>query len=110
MAFALGGCGVTLRTQPPRAPESACFLTEIRGELKADVVWGLGLLNRGSFTGVVWPHGYAAKRDGAGVVVLLDRDGQILAREGETVVLAGVHGDDGVTYPCDPPDLRVITP
>jgi hypothetical protein len=42
--------------------------------------------------------------------VLLDRDGQILAHEGDRISMGANHGDDGTTYACDPPELRVVKP
>jgi hypothetical protein len=41
-------------------------------------------------------------------VVLVDREGRILAREGDRIAMGAKGGDDGVTYACDPPEIRVI--
>ena len=107
LAVLLTGCGTQLRTEP--SPGSSCgsLLQAIQGVLKSDAVQGLGLEKRGTFVGVVWPYGYSATRDRSGLVLLLDRDGQVVAREGDTIVMSGVHRDDGFDHACDPPELRV---
>ena len=108
-ACASAGCSVAIRTEP--APGGSNFICEaafIGGVLAADPADGLGL--RGETRGVasvVWPFGYSARRESSGIV-LLDRSGQKVAREGDTVAMAGALGDDGTAYPCDQPDLKVV--
>lgn len=104
-----GGCDTRLQTAD-EVGNGCQVLRAIEGVLKTDLVRGLGLENRRRFTGVVWPHGYSARRDADGLVSLLDREGRVLAREGDTVAMGGSHRDDGVIYACDPPDLRVVEP
>ena len=107
-ACASAGCSVAIRTEPAAGgPNSICEAAFIGGVLAADPTHGLGL--RGETHGVasvVWPFGYAARRESSGIV-LLDRSGQVVAREGDTVAMVGAWGDDGTAYPCDQPDLKV---
>jgi hypothetical protein len=48
--------------------------------------------------GVVWPDVYSARRD-RGTVILLDASGNVVAREGDHVVLGSPRGDP--LYACD---------
>jgi hypothetical protein len=100
---------VALQTQPPPGPNELCPAARIGGVLAPDPAYGLGVLSHdGAVHGVVWPNGYAARRD-AGGIVLLDRSSQVVAHEGDEVVMSGVIHDDGVNYPCDNPDIQVVT-
>jgi hypothetical protein len=84
------------------------MLGAIGGVLKTDFSWGLVIKGDGRVFGVVWPFGYEARRDTDGVV-LVDRDGHRLAREGDSIVMAGtIDHESGVMHPCDPPNLRVL--
>jgi hypothetical protein len=74
-----------------------------RGVLIADANWGLALLGTDNFGdphryGVVWPDAYSARREG-GAVVLIDVAGNLVAREGDQVVLLSPRRDP--LYACD---------
>ena len=100
---------MSIRTEPtPGSPNSICEAAFIGGVLVPDPTNGLGL--RGETHGVasvVWPFGYSARRESSGIA-LLDRSGQIVAREGETISMVGAWGNDGTAYPCDQPDLKIV--
>jgi len=100
---------VTLQTQAPGSHQ-VCGDVRIGGVLTPDPSYGLGVLGQdGAVHGVVWPNGYSAQRQ-AGVIILLDPPGQIVARQGDEVVMGGVIHGNGVNYPCDPPELQVQPP
>lgn len=92
---------VVIRTQD--TPRGGCKLSEIQGVLVADPTWGLALTvtPTGKPFGVVWPHGYSARRD-EGRVSLLDATGTVVARERDLVEMAPGNEIDGVLYPCAP--------
>jgi hypothetical protein len=109
MALAVGGCTVSLKTasRPPGAND-VCEAALIGGYLVPDGTYGLALRDADDrIQGVIWPYGYAGRRELAGVV-LLDGDGQVVAQEGDLVQMRGARGDDGTNYPCSEPELRVI--
>lgn len=83
----------------------------IIGVLAPEPTYGLGLRNEArQFVGVIWPFGYSARRDEAGTI-LFDRLGRALAREGDTVQMAGWIDDrDDAVHPCASPELEVIAP
>ena len=90
---------VAIQTNP--TPETICEQARVGGYLAADARWGVGVRweMNGEVHGVVWPYGYSARRE-AGGVVLLDRAGAVVAREGDRVVAGGSVGDDGTSHPC----------
>lgn len=109
LALGVAGCTVVsgpvpLRTRPnPPYANEVCEMGSIGGVLAPDPTYGLGLRNSGgAVTGVVWPFGYTARRE-PGDIILLNRLGRIVAREGEHLTLAGGWDDDGVAHPCDVP-------
>ena len=111
LAAALVGCGVSLSTQPAPAsePSDECNMARISGVLTRNAESGLGLRETEAFVrGVVWPFWYSARRDPSGVVVLIDRSGQIVAREGDLLEMAGGYGNGDIAYPCFDPHLRVV--
>ena len=73
-----------------------CLLVGFGGVLVADPTYGLALQG----TGVIWPTGYSARREG-GKIVLLDPAGNSVAREGDLVSM-GNPPDNGVVHPCTP--------
>lgn len=79
----------------------------IGGVLTADATWGLGLKSYSTVDGVLWPFGYSARREPGGIV-LLDRSGRIVAREGERIAMAGFQSDDRVNHPCFEPDIELV--
>jgi hypothetical protein len=107
----LGACSpVQLRTQP--APISACDAALTGGRLVTSPRSGLALADaNGRVTEIVWPFGYAARRDGTGIV-LLDSDGQgasVLAREGDWIEVGGGFDGAGGFAVC-PASVRVVAP
>jgi hypothetical protein len=81
---------------------STCSLMPVRGTLVADPIWGLALLGKDESGaphryGVVWPDEYSARWD-HGIVVLLHLSGNLVAREGDRVVLDGERQDP--IYTC----------
>lgn len=105
-ACATSGCPVPLLTQPTPHPGQACEASRIGGLLIANDVYGLAIMGDGGFKGVIWPNGYSARRDPGGIV-LLDRSGKIVAREGDRIAMAGVETEDHVQHPCYDPDLTI---
>jgi len=61
----------------------------------------LGFKSGDSVRVAVWPYGYAARREEDGVVVLIDPSGQVVAREGDTIVAAGAFSDTATYVECD---------
>ena len=101
---AIAGCAVPLETQP-RADGGICRLARIGGVLVVDPEVGVGLrAANGGVQRVVWPHGYSARRDLAGLA-LVDADGRTVAREGNEIATAGYTREDGVAYPCGPVEV-----
>jgi len=112
VALVIAGCTVTgrtvtLRTQAPEPSRQACLLGAFGGVLAADAAYGLGLEVNGVVHGVLWPPSYSALREATGIV-LIGGAGLIIAKEGDTVEMAGTFGDDGIGAPCDPPELKVV--
>ena len=110
LAVALAGCTVSLRTAPgpPPGPNAVCNAALISGVLIQEAESGLGLLDgAGNVRGVVWPFGYSAGREFLRVV-LIDRDGQTVAREGDRVEMTGGYGNGDIAYPCSEPHLEVV--
>jgi hypothetical protein len=105
-ACATGACPVPLQTQPPPAAVEACEEVRISGILAADPTYGLGLSYNGAVHGVIWPNGFSARRESDGIA-LIDPNGEVVAREGNRVQMAGVIGGGAVVYPCDPPNLHL---
>ena len=103
------GCPVSLQTAPPPHPDGACPAARLGGWLTADPTFGLGLRDEpqgGPVYGVIWPNGWSARRDTSGIV-LIDRGGDIVAREGDRIVMAGDMSYGRINRPCDVPLLRV---
>jgi hypothetical protein len=92
---------VAIRTLPE--PVTVCNMARIGGTLVADATFGLALENPGYRNGVVWPHGFTARRE-SGVVLLIGPGGGVVARERDWVQGAGGSGDDAVVLQCN---LRV---
>jgi hypothetical protein len=66
----------------------------VEGRLVAEASSGLGLRQRdGTTLGVVWPNRWSARRESDGIV-LLDIEGQVVAREGDFVVMDGWATED----------------
>lgn len=108
---ASGGCPVALKTSSqPAGTSEPCALMAIIGVLEPEPTYGLGLRNdAGQIGGVIWPFGYSARRDSSGVI-LFDRSGRALARDGDTVQMGGwIDSNDLVAHPCASPELEVVS-
>ena len=79
-------------------PFRACLLLINGGEL-ASSDSGLGVVRGSELREVVWPAGYSARRSDDGIV-LLGRDGKVIAHEGERVVFDATTPKDGPLVPC----------
>ncbi len=101
------GEAVSLQTQPSPAPGEACAAARLGGVLTADPTYGLGLRRGDTVHGVLWPYGYSARYEPGGIV-LIDRTGRIVAREGDQIAMGGFMSDDGVNHPCYTPYLEVV--
>jgi hypothetical protein len=100
---------VPLHTATSSQQEVGCLAARISGYLVADATYGLALADSrgGHGYGVIWPNGYSARRDGDRLV-LLDRSGTVVAREGQLIEMAGYsHLEGGIARPCYNPSLRV---
>jgi hypothetical protein len=108
LAVAVAGCEVSLRTASPAGPNDACALALIGGVLVPNQASGLGLRDAtGIVHGVVWPRGYSARREWSGIT-LLDRNGVVVAREGDSIQMTGGWGVEDLAYPCSDPKLTVL--
>ena len=92
---------VALQTQPPL---TVCAAARVVGVLIADHTYGLGLVNGPYAMGVIWPNGYTARRGDDGIVELIDGQGHLVAREGDTIEASGAY-DDVALPQCD---LRMV--
>jgi hypothetical protein len=122
-ALLLGACSASA-TDGPVAIKTAthsggvCQIVGWGGVLVADPTWGLAVMgtepgsdeppNSHRF-GVVWPPGYTARRE-QGVVVVLDAEGRVAAREGQTMISGNPPTSDGVVHPCAPIEIVPPTP
>lgn len=83
------------------APNPVCEAARVGGVLVYDSTYGLGFKSGDKVRVAVWPYGYSARREQDGVVVLIDSSGQLIAREGDTIVAAGANGDTATYVECD---------
>ena len=107
LTLVLAGCAVSIETQPARE-SNECNMARVSGILAVDSQVGVGLADgNGVVRRVIWPFGYSARREQAGVV-LIDDTGRIVAREGQRIETAGGFGGaDDVAYPCGGP-VRIV--
>ena len=110
LSFVLGACSVRITTKPVAEANTVCRLGSVGGFLAADGRAGLGIRMGAEVLPVIWPHGWSARRDLLGPLILVDRDGRDVAREGDQVALGGGFDRDDVFHACDEPYLRVIEP
>jgi hypothetical protein len=90
---------VAIQTMPEL---TVCEAARIHGVLAADPHYGLGFKADGGVSPVVWPHGYSARRESDGIVVLVDAAGNVAAREGDRIEAAGAYNELGVPLAeCD---------
>ncbi|HET9852253.1 MAG TPA: hypothetical protein VFP56_07080 [Candidatus Limnocylindrales bacterium] len=97
------GCGtpVALRTAP--AAVDACDQALIGGVLVPSSQSGLAVqptARNQEMVEVLWPFGYSAVRDLEGAMTLRDASGKEIAREGETILMGGGLGANGVWAAC----------
>ena len=83
------------------APSDVCATAAVGGVLAFDSTYGLGFKSGDRVGVVVWPHGYSARREQDGVVVLIDPSGRVVAREGDHLAAAGAFGDAATYVMCD---------
>jgi hypothetical protein len=100
---AIAGCSApfALRTAP--AAVDACDQALMGGVLVASSESGLAVRptagNR-EIVEVLWPFGYSAVTGLEGAITLRDASGKDIAREGETILMGGGLGADGVWAAC----------
>ncbi len=97
---------ITLSTQPP--PQSAgCDQALGHGRLVPDPRSGLATAGSdGTAQPVMWPFGFSAVLDD-GRIVLLNENGQPIAREGDTVEFGGGLGLNNFFWVC-PAEVKVV--
>jgi hypothetical protein len=110
LSFLLGACSVRITTKPVAEANMVCRLGGVGGFLAADDRTGMGIRMGADVLPVIWPFGWSARRDLLGPLILVDRDGRDVAREGDQVALGGGFDRDDVLHACDEPYLRVIEP
>jgi len=101
LVAAISGCGIAMdRLSPPAADvEVPCAGVDL-GELRLFVTPGfpmdsIGLesLEDGILFNVRWPSGFSVEPTG---VVIFNRGGSIVAREGQVLQIGGGHGGSGI--------------
>ncbi len=104
LAGPVAACGtadgpVAIRTHSQ--PNEVCASARVGGTVVGDPTFGLALENPGYRQGVIWPYGFSAQRV-AGVIVLIDPSGKIIAHEGDRILAAGgAATDNEVDVECD---------
>jgi hypothetical protein len=110
LALLLAACSTALPAGPvplqTGGHHPVCEAARVGGTLVAAPYWGLAFERHGdpsglSYTGVRWPFGYTARRGDDGVVVLIDPEGRVIAREGDRIVAAGANGGGEDFVECD---------
>lgn len=92
--------GVWILTSDPTVGTMGCRMADNRGVLIAHPLTGLGIAGTdGQAHPVRWPYGFSATVD-AGRLALVDRQGLIVAHEGDQVTFGGGDGPDGITLVC----------
>jgi len=90
---------VAIQTAEPPTGEAGCRLRLNSGRLVVDQEVGLAAQWAGQTTVVVWPHGWVAV-DQDGVRILLNDQGDPIARAGENIAFGGAEGPDGRIRAC----------
>ena len=108
-SLVVAGCSssdgpVSIQTQKQSFP---CLLMPARGVLVANSSYGVGLQGTDEagnlhVFGVIWPSGYSARRE-QGIIYLIDGHNNVVAREGDKVVLDA----SGMTDPISPCGVQV---
>jgi len=108
LVVAISGCGIAMdRLSPPAADvEVPCAGVDL-GELRLFVTPGfpmdsIGLesLEDGILFNVRWPSGFSVEPTDEGVVIF-NRGGSIVAREGHVLQIGGGHGGSGTITVCE---------
>ena len=110
LPLALAACTVSITTMPPEQAEEICHLDRGGGYLIADARTGLGIRFGADIHPVIWPVGFSARREVLGPLVLVDRNGQDVAREGDLVGMSGGFDANGVFHVCDKTTFDVTKP
>ncbi|MEX2546552.1 MAG: hypothetical protein WD830_02035 [Chloroflexota bacterium] len=98
---------ISLSTQPPPQSEG-CDQALGHGRLVPDPRSGLAIAGSdGTAQPVMWPFGFSAVLDDASRIVLLNENGQPIAREGDTVEFGGGLGLNNFFWVC-PAEVRVV--
>ena len=75
---------------------SLCYLSSAQGELVAEPISGVGIIENfgglASVTRIRWPDGYTARQSGS-VVEVLDQRAIVVARTGTRMQIQGGYGD-----------------
>lgn len=95
-------------TSASLAPTDACRSALGGGILVADSRSGLGFSSGERLIRVYWPFGYAARLE-ADRLALVDPEGQIVARVGDTIGTAGGYGADGEWIVCPASSIEVLS-
>ncbi len=94
---------IGVSTQPPQPDGSPqpCMAALLQGVLVADARWVVGVRDPGSdaVRHVIWPFGFAVRREGDGVA-LLDQAGRVVARTGDKVKIGGGFDGDQTWLAC----------
>jgi hypothetical protein len=103
---------VAVPTQSPPAASGTpapCMAALAEGVLAADDRWGIALEDpaTGVIREVIWPFGFVARRDAAGLS-LMDAAGAIVARVGDRVSIGGGEIDAAGTWLACPGDITVV--
>ena len=85
----------------------------LTGVLVADERWGIAVnVGGGQVVKVIWPLGYAARQDGARLVLIDTEHGDaVIAHEGDRVgVGGGFAGAEEDGWLACPTDIRIVAP
>ena len=89
-----------------QAPADACMDALISGRLTQHPQSGLGITSSdGQATPVEWPFGYTARND-VGRLALVDETGQVVAHEGDEIMVGGGFGAN-MWHACGPVSIVV---
>lgn len=110
LPLAIAACSVSITTMPPEMAEEICHLEQGGGYLIADARTGLGIRLGTDVHPVIWPVGFSARREVLGPLVLVDRNGHDVAREGDLVGMSGGFDGDGIFHVCDKTTFDVTRP
>lgn len=95
--FAACSTPVALRTAATKV--DACDDALLAGELVTSAKSGLAVRNADQVTEVLWPFGYTATQETAGIV-LRDATGKVVAHVGQRVTMGGGGTANGLWNAC----------